>query len=76
MSVSSHGTWIYVDYRRPDQQEPESYLKATAPRRPLGIPVIPEELDKQQELLNYYEKNNQKKRGQHNETKGSSGQRT
>lgn len=72
MSISSHGTWIYVADRRPGRQESESNLRATASRRPLGIPVSPEELDKQQELLDYYN-NNHKGREQSNEAQvGSS----
>ncbi|CAE6467650.1 unnamed protein product [Rhizoctonia solani] len=54
MSISSHGTWIYIADRKPDRQGFEGDLKPTATRRPLGFPVSPEELDKQQELLDYY----------------------
>ncbi|CAE6447000.1 unnamed protein product [Rhizoctonia solani] len=74
MSVISNGTWIYVDDRRPDRQESKRDLKATATRRPHGIPVSPEELDQQQELLDFYKQSNQRKHEQNNEVKGSSQQ--
>ncbi|CAE6409302.1 unnamed protein product [Rhizoctonia solani] len=67
MSISSNGTWIYVADRG-QQQEPKSDIGATATRRPMGIPISPKELDRQQEILDYY--NNRKKL----EAQSSSGQ--
>ncbi|CCO32458.1 Calcium-independent phospholipase A2-gamma [Rhizoctonia solani AG-1 IB] len=71
MSISSNGTWIYVADKE-QQQEPESYIGATAPRRPMAIPVSPKELDRQQEILDYY--NNKKKLEKLNEALGGAGQ--
>ncbi|KAF8699114.1 Patatin-like phospholipase, partial [Rhizoctonia solani] len=71
MSISSNGTWIYVDDRG-QSREPESGLGATTTRRPMGIAVSPKELDQQQAILDYY--NNKKKLERLNEAQGSSSQ--
>ncbi|KDN48661.1 hypothetical protein RSAG8_02648, partial [Rhizoctonia solani AG-8 WAC10335] len=74
MSISSNGTWIYVADRKLGGQGSDSDIKPTATCRPLAFPVSPRELDKQQELLDFY--NNHKGREQTNEAQGSSGQPT
>ncbi|CAE7213916.1 unnamed protein product [Rhizoctonia solani] len=72
MSISSNGTWIYVADRKLGGQESDSDIKPTVTCRPLAFPVSPRELDKQQELLDFY--NHQKEREQTNGASSSSGQ--
>ncbi|CAE6384865.1 unnamed protein product [Rhizoctonia solani] len=74
MSISSNGTWIYVADRKVVGQESDNDLKPTATCRPLAFPVSPRELDKQQELLDFY--SSQRERKQTNEAQGCSNQPT